>query len=264
MPKVPVSVVVITKNEQHNLDACLDTVKGWADEIIIVDDESTDDTVALAGKYTDRIFHRRMDSEGSHRNWAYAKARNAWVFSLDADERLTPNLRAEIDQALASGITHTHMTVPRKNFIGSHWMRWGGQYPAAQVKLFLKDKFRWEDTGVHPRAISEGTCGHLSEPMIHYTYRDFGDALRKLNNQTTLEARKWFNLRQADRRKADGKMNLACALWRCLDRFFRCFIGKQGWRDGFMGFMQGYYSSLYQMISYAKYVELVKASKKEK
>jgi glycosyltransferase involved in cell wall biosynthesis len=205
-----------------------------------------------------------MDSEGSHRNWAYSQARNEWVFSLDADERLTPELKEEINKTLAAGITDTHLTVPRKNFMGSYWMRWGGQYPAPQIKLFRKDKFRWEDTGVHPRAFAEGTCRHLSAPMIHYTYRDFGDALRKLNNQTSLEARKWFNVRQQDQRKADGKMNLACALWRSADRFFRSYIGKQAWRDGFIGFMQAYYASLYQMISYAKYVELVKESKGNK
>ena len=262
MPKVPISVVVITKNEQHNLDDCLETVKGWADEIIVVDDESADRTVEIARKYTSRVFQRRMDSEGSHRNRAYAEARNAWVFSLDADERLTPELKAEIDRALSGSVTDTHWTVPRKNFIGDHWMRWGGQYPAAQIKLFLKDKFRWEDTGVHPRAFAEGTCGRLSEPMIHYTYRDFGDALRKLNNQTTLEARKWFNVRASDLRKAEWKMNLGNTLWRCADRFFRTYLRKQAWRDGFIGFMLAYYAALYQLMSYAKYWELVRSNRR--
>ncbi|NTV29338.1 MAG: glycosyltransferase family 2 protein [Candidatus Omnitrophica bacterium] len=258
MSRVPVTVVIIARNEERNIDDCLASVSGWANEILVVDDGSTDRTVELARRRGARVLQRRMVTEGSHRNWAYSQSANQWVFSLDADERLTPALCAEIDTVLGAGTTHTHFTVPRKNFLGSYWMRWGGQYPAAQVKLLMKDHFRWEDTGVHPRAEAGGTtCGHLKEFMLHYTYRDFTEALRKLNGQTTLEARKWFNVRATDKRKADGKMNLGCMLWRALDRFFRAYVGRQGWRDGFIGFMMAYQGSLYQVISYAKYWEMV-------
>lgn len=262
MAKVPVTVVVIAKNEEHNIDACLGSAAGWASEIIVVDDGSSDRTADLAKGRGAVVLQRRMDVEGTHRNWAYARAAHAWVFSLDADERLTPDLCREIDDVLGAGTTHAYFTVPRKNFIGNHWMRWGGQYPAPQVKLFRKDRFRWEDTGVHPRAVGDGTCGHLKEPMVHYTYRDFGDALRKLNTQTTLEARKWFDKRRTERSVSDRRMNIAIMLWRCVDRFFRTYIGRQGWRDGFIGFMMAYQSSLYQVISYAKYWEMVKGEKK--
>lgn len=255
---IDLTVVVIARNESSRIKDCLESVSGWADEIIVVDDESTDNTPAIAAKYTDKVFVRKMDVEGRHRNWAYAKAKNKWVLSLDADERLMPGSREEISKVLADEPSAAAFTIPRKNFLGDHWLQWGGQYPSAQLKLFLKDKFKWEEVQVHPRAFLDGECGHLKEPMLHYTYRDFGDFLAKLNNQTTLEAKKWLKVYEIDPKKANYKMNFIHALWRYEDRFFRAYIRKQGWRDGFRGFMAALFSALYQMVAYAKYWELRK------
>tara|TARA_B100000315_G_scaffold260160_1_gene319616 strand:+ start:1414 stop:2217 length:804 start_codon:yes stop_codon:yes gene_type:complete len=253
-----ISVVIITKNEETRIEACLDSVKGWANEIILVDDESSDKTRQIATNYTDRIFTRKMDIEGRHRNWAYAQANNQWVLSLDADERLTQDLRDEIGHVLRENPKGAAYTIPRKNFLGDYWLKWGGQYPSPQLKLFKKDKFRWEEVEVHPRAFLDGECLHLKEPMLHYTYRDWADFLKKLNSQTTLEAKKWITLLSDDPKKANYKMNLFHALWRYNDRFFRTFIRKQGWRDGFRGFMLSFFASLYQIIAYAKYWEMKK------
>ena len=93
--KILLSVVIITKNEEANIAECLESVK-WADEIVVVDDNSTDRTVEIAQKHTERIFEKKMDIEGRHRNWAYSQARNSWVLSLDADERVMPQLKEEI------------------------------------------------------------------------------------------------------------------------------------------------------------------------
>ena len=253
---LPISIVIITKNEAERLKGCLDSVFGWADEIILVDDESIDQTRKIAADYTDKIFVRRMDIEGKHRNWAYAQAKNEWVLSLDADERLTPELKKEIEELFILAIEAPAFAIPRKNFLGNYWLRWAGLYPSAQLKLFKKNKFKWEEVEVHPRAFLEGKCAYLKSPLLHYTYRDFGNFLKKLNNQTTLEAKKWFDVYKADSKKANYKMNLTHALWRCFDRFLRAYLRKQGWRDGFRGFMVSFFSGLYQIISYAKYWEL--------
>ena len=101
MNKIPLSVVVITKNEEKNIGKCLGSARNWADELLVVDDESGDGTVIEAEKYADRILRRRMDNEGKHRNWAYAQARNEWVLSLDADEYVTDELKQEISTALS-------------------------------------------------------------------------------------------------------------------------------------------------------------------
>ena len=188
-----------------------------------------------------------MDIEGRHRNWAYSQAKNHWVLSLDADERVTPELKEEIAQVLPE-TTCQGYTIPRRNFIGDYWLRYGGQYPSAQLRLFQKDKFRYEEVEVHPRAFLEGETGHLKCDMLHYSYRDFGHFMSKLNNQTTLEAKKWI---QTNREMTFGK-----AFWRMIDRFPRAYLRKKGYKDGFYGFMSAFFGSLYQIVSYAKYWEM--------
>ncbi|MBN3041281.1 MAG: glycosyltransferase family 2 protein [Candidatus Omnitrophica bacterium] len=254
--EIPITVVVITKNEESRIRDCLLSVSGWAKEIIVVDDESSDNTRKIAGEFSDKIFVRKMDIEGRHRNWAYAQSSFDWVLSLDADERLTPELKDEITQRIKEQPSVSAFTIPRKNYLGDYWLQWGGQYPSPQLKLFKKDKFRWEEAEVHPRAFLEGECAHLKSAMLHYTYKDFSDFLKKLNNQTTLEAKKWIELFKENPKKANYKMNLFHALWRYHDRFLRAFIRKKGWRDGFRGFMAAYFSSLYQITAYAKYWEM--------
>ncbi|MFH1505035.1 MAG: glycosyltransferase family 2 protein [Candidatus Omnitrophota bacterium] len=254
--KAELSVVIIAKNESLRIKECLDSVQGWAAEIILVDDESTDNTREIAAEYVDKVFVRRMDIEGRHRNWAYAQASYDWVLSLDADERLTPELKDEINQVLKNNSGIAALTIPRKNFLGDYWLQYAGQYPSAQLKLFRRDKFKWEEVEVHPRAFLDGKCGHLKSPLLHYTYRNFEDFLQKLNKQTTLEAKKWIKVYKTNPKKANYKMNLFHALWRYTDRFIRAYLVKKGWRDGFRGFMISFFSSLYQIISFAKYWEL--------
>ncbi len=253
MEKERISVVILTKNEEKRIPDCIKSVVEWVDEIVVIDDESCDRTKEIAESLGAKVFVKKMDIEGRHRNWAYSKVRNDWVLSLDADERVTEGLRDEIRNILRSNTQFCGFTVPRRNYIGNYWIRWGGLYPAPQIKLFRKDKFRWEEVEVHPRAFLKGACGRLKSDIVHYTYRNWEDYLRKLNNQTTLEALKWYKLSLEDFKKAQYKMNLIHALWRTIDRFVRTFFVKKGYRDGFVGFMVAYFSSLYQIVSYAKY-----------
>jgi glycosyltransferase involved in cell wall biosynthesis len=264
MDKAPVSVVIVAKNEEERIIDCIKSVADWADEVIVVDDESTDKTRHIAQSLGAKVLVKQMKIEGAHRNWAYQQTRNQWVLSLDADERVTKGLKEEISKVLNSGTEHVSYAVPRKNHIGNYWLRWGGQYPSRQIKLIKKDKFRWEEAEVHPRALGEGSCGKLSGDIIHYTYRDWSDFLKKLNNQTTLEARKWYNYSFENPKKARYKMNVVHALWRVFDRFMRTYLRKKGYRDGFTGFMIAYFASLYQIVSYAKYRELKNLKSKSK
>lgn len=245
---IPISVVTIAKNEEKNIQDCLYSVWGWADEIIIVDDESTDKTVEIAKNYTGKIFHRKMDVEGKHRNWAYAQAKNDWILSLDADERVTEELREEISRVLKTETECVAFSIPLRNYIGNYWVRYSGWYPASKVRLFKKDKFKFEEVEVHPRAFIEGRCGHLKSEIIHKGYLDFEDFLNSVNKQSTQEAIKWI--------KTKRKMSLAHAFWRSIDRFFRRFIRKKGYKDGLYGFIVAYFDSLYQILSYAKYRQM--------
>lgn len=262
MDRVPVSVVILAKNEEGRIRDCIKSATDWADEIIVVDDESHDKTVEISEGLGVKVFVRKMHIEGAHRNWAYEKARNRWVLSVDSDERLTDELKDEIKHLLTKDPAESAFAIPRKNFIGDYWIRGGGLYPASQLKLFKKDKFKWEEVEVHPRSITDGAQGHLKSDLIHYTYRDWQDFMNKLNRQTTLEALKWYKLSLENPKKAHYKMNTLHAIWRMLDRFIRTFVGKKGYRDGFVGFMIAYFASMYQILSYAKYREIEKAERK--
>jgi glycosyltransferase involved in cell wall biosynthesis len=244
------SVVILTKNEEKNIKDCLESVYGWADEIIVVDDESTDKTREIAGRYGAKILIRTMDIEGRHRNFAYAQAKNQWVLSLDADERVTSELKGEITSTLPKETSYNGFTIPRRNYIGGYWVRYGGWYPSPQLKLFRKDKFRYEEVEVHPRAFMEDPCGHLKSDIIHYSYKSIEDFLNKMNNQTSREAQKWFS--------QNKPMRLGRFLWRTYDRFFRSYIGKKAYKDGYMGFVVSYFAGLYQFLSYLKYRELAR------
>ena len=241
------SLVVITKNEEDNIEKCLGSAHGWADEILIVDDESTDQTVALAKKYADKILHRRMDNEGRHRNWAYAQAKHEWVLSLDADEYVTEELKEEISQAIKDEKFHAY-SIPLRNFIGSYWVQYSGWYPAGKLRLFMKSRFKYEEVEVHPKVFLEGETGHLTKDIVHKGYPDFEHFLGSLNRQTTLEARKWI--------QTGRHMSLGRAIWRTVDRFPRSYLRKRGYKDGFIGFMIAFFASLYQIMSYAKYWQM--------
>jgi len=259
--KALVSVVIITKNEEANIEACLKSVYGWAGEIIVVDDESRDRTVELARRYADKILHRKMDIEGKHRNWAYQQAKNDWVLSLDADERVTEELKEEIRKNLKINTKYVCFSIPLRNYIGDYWVKYGGWYPAPKIRLFRKDKFKYEEVEVHPRAFIEGECGRLKSNIIHKGYSTFKDFLNSVNNQSTLEAVKWYKLSLVNPKKASLKMNFIHALWRMFDRFFRRFIRKKGYKDGLYGFIVAYFDSLYQILSYAKYWEMKRESR---
>ena len=249
---ISISVIIITKNEEKNIEACLQSVCGWADEVIVVDDESTDKTAEIALGLGAKVLRRKMDIEGRHRNWAYAQAKNDWVLSLDADEKVSEELKKEIAYAITSK-EFVAFSIPLRNYIGDYWVRYGGWYPASKVRLFRKDKFKYEEVRVHPRVFIDGKCGHLTKDIVHKGYPNFAHFLESINRQTTWEAEKWIN--------TGCQMTLARIIWRTIDRFFRRYVRKKGYKDGIYGFMVAYFDSFYQILSYAKYKELQKQIK---
>ncbi len=252
--KPPISVAIIAKNEEEHIGECVRSAV-WADEVLVVDDNSTDRTREIAEREGAKVITRKMDIEGIHRNFAYARARNLWVLSLDADEVITPLLKDELEKTLSSNASHSAFTIPIKTYIGNHWIKYGGWYPAPKVRFFRKDKFKYEEVEVHPRGFIEGTCGHLKNDIIHYSYKDFHELFASLNNQTTLEAKKWFSEKR--------KINFLKMMRKFYDRFLKSYFLKQGFRDGLIGFVIAYINSLYQLMSYVKYKEMVRNAKNE-
>ena len=144
------------------------------------------------------------------------------------DERITPELAEEIKGLLKSTPKDKAYTIPIKTYIGKRWIEHGGWYPAPKVRLFDKRTFRYEEAEVHPRVFHEGTCGHLKKDIVHYSYRDFHDYFISLNNQTTLEARKWF--------KEKRKIGFLKMYRKFLSRFLKAYVQKKGYKDGVLGF----------------------------
>ena len=245
----------MTKNSAAKIVDCLDSVN-WCDDIVIVDDFSVDNTLDVVKRYTDRIFQRKWENEGIQRNFAYSKAKNEYILSLDSDERVTPELQAELKDLVEKGFTHNGYNIPHRNYIGDTWIQHGGWYPNKKLKLFKKSEFRYAEEEYHPPAIMQGDRKDLNGEIIHLAYKNFSDLVRKVDHQTSFEAKKWYR----DKRK----MSCGRAFWKTIDRFFRAYIGKQGFRDGFLGFMMASFGGFYQMLSYAKYTELKKNEEKKK
>jgi glycosyltransferase involved in cell wall biosynthesis len=246
--KAPISIVVITKDEEGNISECLKSAS-WADEIVVLDDNSSDNTVNIAKQFTDKVSSRKMDIEGKHRNYAYSLAKNNWVLSLDADERITPELAGELTGLLRSEMKDKAYTIPIKSYMGKRWIKHSGWYPAAKVRLFDKRFFKYEEAEVHPRVFIDGSCGHLKKDIIHYSYRDFHDFFVSLNNQTTLEAKKWFKERRS--------VNFLQMYRKSLSRFLKGYVQKGGFKDGLLGFTISWAGALYQFMSYIKYKEML-------
>lgn len=253
--KCPVTVALIVKNEERRLDECLRSLT-WAEEIVILDDMSTDRTVEIARKYTDKIFQRAMDIEGRHRNYAYSKAGREWVLSIDADERVTPELAREITEVLArdDGSFNAY-SIPIKTYLGKRWIKGAGYYPADKLRLFRKGKFSYEEARVHPRALLEGKCGRLQGDILHYSWENLSQFIGKFNRETSLEAEKWV---------LDGrKVTLANTLRKVVDRFLKNYFLKGGISDGFIGFLMSFFHSFYQLLTFAKYYAVKRGFSKD-
>lgn len=250
---LPLSVLIIAKNEQSRIKDCIESVAGWADEIVVVDDESSDDTRSITLKYTDKIYLRHMDLEGKQRNFGASKAKNDWIMILDCDERLTDDLKEEIAVALKEGDPKiAAYWAPQINYLGDVQLNHGG-WSSPHIRLYNKNHAQWSEAPydvIHPGfKVQEGYRGaNLKAKNIHYSFRNVEDFIAKINRYSTLEATKWY---------LDGrKMSFGKAMWRSWDRFFRRFILKKGYKDGYYGFVAAVISGFHEFAAYSKYREI--------
>ncbi len=174
------SIILITKNEAANIRACLESV-AWADEIIVVDSGSTDDTVAICRELGAQVHVHDWPGFGVQKNRALGYASKQWVLSLDADERVTPELRAEIETILRAAQTADAYLVPRLSNYCGRFMRHSGWYPDLLPRLFQRGKARFSDDLVHERLVVEGEMGKLQGLLLHYAFDDLEEVLHKVN-----------------------------------------------------------------------------------
>ena len=167
------SVYVIAYNDEPNMRACLESVAGWGDELIVVDSHSNDRTAAISREFTDKVYQVDFHGFGRLRNDAVVLTTHEWVFSLDSDERMTPELREEIRLLLDRGPDADAYFVPRKNYFLGRWINHCGWYPDYRhPQLFRKGRFRYREELVHESFDCDGPVGYLKNPAIQYPFRD--------------------------------------------------------------------------------------------
>jgi glycosyltransferase involved in cell wall biosynthesis len=224
-----ITIILTTLNESHNIVGVLESVK-WADEIIVVDSFSTDDTCEIAKKYTDRVYKRKFISYADQKNWAIEKATHEWVYIIDADERVPPVLQNEIQEILKNKIKFDAFEQGRENYFMGQKIRFSGWQGDTIVRLCHRDKCRYNDLTVHEDIITEGLqLGRLKNKLIHYTFKDMDHFLDKTNKYAKLSAKDHF-----DKTPYVGWFHL------CIKpgfRFFNHFILKLGILDGKVGFI---------------------------
>ncbi len=249
-----ISVIVITQNEEGNIRECLESVR-WADEIIVVDSNSTDKTVAIARRFTRKIFQQPWEGFGKTKNFALSKAKGEWILSLDADERVTPELAREIQQVVRNGSAkYSAFAIPRRAFFLGRWIKHCGWYPGRVVRLFKRTAGQFSETQVHESLRVSGAIGKLQNDILHYTDPNLHHYFEKYNRYTSLAAR--------DLAARGETFRLRWLLFRPAWTFFRMYVLRAGFLDGIEGFILCKLSSSYVFTKYAKLWELQHSSQR--
>jgi glycosyltransferase involved in cell wall biosynthesis len=244
-----VTATVITFNEAANLEAALASLS-FADEIIVVDSQSSDETVAIAGRFTDKVFVRPWPGYVAQKNFAADQATHDWVFSLDADERVSESLAEEIADLQAGEIAGYR--VPRVTYHMGRWLRSTDWYPDYQLRLYDRTRARWTGRLVHESVQADHAVDYLNGEILHYAYRDLSHHLQSMDRYSTLAARQMFD----DGRRA-GWLDLAL---HPPAAFVRNFILRGGFRDGVPGLVVSAMNARYVGLKFAKLWELCSAS----
>lgn len=254
------SVIIITKNEEERIERCLESVK-WADEIVIVDDMSTDKTLQLCKIYTNKIIQNKSDGNfDRQRNIGIENASGDWILQMDADEIVPPGFSDEIKDTVSSeSCNFNGFYIMRKNFFLGHFMRFGGWYHKS-LKLFRKDSARYIGESIHETLDIKGKIGLLKEPIEHYPFSSFEEFIKRQNFYTSYEARLLLKKRNSITDK-EITYNL-CS--KPIKLFLKTFLKKQGFRDGFYGFIFSVLYSWVYFLKWAKYVELIKQEESRK
>jgi glycosyltransferase involved in cell wall biosynthesis len=244
MMRSPISVAIITLNEERNIRACLESVT-WAEEIVVCDSGSSDKTLAIAGEYGARTFQDPWRGFAGHKNLALERTQHPWVLSLDADERVTEPLRKEIEVVLADSRALDGYLIPRRSYFLGRWIRGCGWYPDESVRLFRRDHGRFAERAVHEAVAITGRVGRLACPLDHYTYDSISDFLQRMDRYSGLAA--------GELHRAGRTCRLPDLTVRPAWTFLRMFVLQGGWREGWRGLVL---SGLYAGYAFSKYAKL--------
>ncbi len=243
---IALSALVVARDEERQLGACLGAL-AFADEIVVVLDRCRDRSREIALGFTDRILEGAWEREGERRNAGIDLCRGEWILEVDADERVGPDLAAEIRHTIATSSADWHL-VPIDNFIGARRVRWGWGASfgrSAHAALFRKGAKRWGEGRVHPAITLCGRQGQrLEARLLHYVDRDISGMLQRLDRYTSARAQ--------DLRESGEIGSFGHNLRRIFSRFWKCYIARKGYREGLWGFLVALCAALYPILSYLK------------
>jgi glycosyltransferase involved in cell wall biosynthesis len=243
-----ISATIITLNEEENLAGALESLS-WADEIIVVDSESADRTVEIALRFTDRVISQKWLGYAAQKNFATEQATYDWVFNLDADERLSPELQNQIARLKAAdSLEAAAYEMPRKVYYLGRWIKHSGWYPDYKIRLYDRTKGNWQGKYVHESVKVNGEVKRLGGDLLHYTVRSASEHHLRLDRYTTLAAQEAF---EKGRRASIAAMAVAP-----FATFIKSYFLKLGFLDGIQGLAIAYFAGHYVFMKNLKLWEL--------
>jgi len=249
-----ISVVISAYNEEEKIAECLESVKEFADEIIVVDNASTDKTSDIAKKYTKKVYHQKNDPEhiDIQKNYGFTKATGEWILSLDADERVTQSLAVQIKGIVAtSTVDMVGYWIPRKNMIFGKWIQHTGWYPDFQLRLFRNGRGSYSDAYVHAHLSLEGATEKLTEPIVHLNFETI--------HQFLFKHMMLYAPSEAAKMLADGyQFQWSDAIVMPVKEFMSRFFAREGYKDGFHGLMLSLFMAFYHLLIFANIWERMK------
>lgn len=237
--KQTLSVVIIAKNEAEMLGGCLESVQ-WADELIVVDGFSSDDTKKIARRFTTKVFSKRFTGFATQKNFAISKAKSDWILILDADERVSFELRSEITNLLINDSDLDAFSIKFRNIFLGKWMRYGGWGNESHVRLFRKGKAKYQTREIHEILLVRGLVGDMLSPIFHFSHRDFSSNLLKTREYAQLQSEFQY------KNKAP-KITSWVIFRRVIKHFVARFFLQKGYKDGTEGFLESMYQAFSQV-----------------
>lgn len=259
MRKAKISAGIITKNEEKNIRGCIDTVKGWADEIVVVDGYSEDKTAFFAEELGAKVVKHHFEGDFSkERNLVMENASGDWVLHLDADERVTPDFKKKVDEIIDNSKDIDIYKFKRKNFFLGHFMQDGGWYH--YIPNFVRrDKVRFEGA-LHERPVSDGKIGVIEADIEHYPFQDISQFITRHNRYSSIAAEKMFKNEGLSRLNEVKKK----AFGRTFKLFWKMYVKKKGYKEGIYGLIFSILFASTNFLIWTKYWELCMKSKEGK
>lgn len=240
-----ISAIIVAKNEAHDIMACIESVKNFAEEIIVFDSGSTDGTQDICRASGVKLFETDWPGDGPQKNRALDQATSEWVLCLDADERISAELKTEIISILSAESTHNAFSMPRSSSFCGQFMQHSGWWPDRIVRLFRRGSGRFSELRTHASLEINGSVGKLKGPLIHYSDRDIDEVLQKINVYSTEGALTLY--------KRGRRSSLSKAIGKSIWAFVRTYIFRLGVLDGRMGLVLAFANS---QETYYRYLKL--------